>query len=672
MQFNKLWRTALVAVLVLILAACGAAPVGTEVDAGAELADAEAASADDAAAPAAADLDAREAPMLSEAVANGELPALEERLPANPKVVTPAEEVGQYGGTWRMGLSGGDDDALLYRTIGYEQLMRWSPDWSTVEPNIAESVEINEEATSFTFYLREGMKWSDGTDFTANDIMWWYEYIFSDPDIMLSTPSFLTVSVDGESVPAVFQQLDDYAFTVTFAAPNGMFLAQLAAPNGMALMPRPAHWLQQFHPDFNDEAAALAEEGGFVDWVALMQDRILENDAAYRFPDRPTLNPWMVVRPYDGSATQVEAVRNPYYWKVDTEGRQLPYIDRVVFDVAEDVNTLVLKALNGEIDTQSRHIATNDNKALFVDNREAGDFRIVEQSSAASNSMVLNLNLLHNDPVMRELMQTKEFRMALSHAINRQEIIDLVLVGEGMPMQPGPLPGTPLYNERLATQYTEFDPELASELLDEIGLTEYDDNGFRLRPDGEPLQIDVEVITVATDHQDILSLIQQQWAQVGIKMEIKTLDRSLYFERHLANEHTASVWGGEGGAGWDVYINPKNVVPMHNNGSRYALPWAYWFNNPDAENAEEPPAVVQEQMDLYRQVLTVASDEERAALMREVLEIAADQFYLLGISTPASGYRVVSNHMHNVPVMVGSWTWPTPGPSNPEQYFFSE
>lgn len=659
---------ALCLLLAFILIACSAPDSGSEPGADADAASGEVSQPEQ---PAAEGEQAREAPMLAEQVANGQLPTLDERLPANPKVVTPHEEIGQYGGTWRMGLRGGEDEALLYRTIGYEQLMRWSSDWSAVEPNMVESVDVNDDATEFIFHLREGMKWSDGVDFTADDIMWWYEYVFSDADVMLAPPAFLTTSVDGENVPAVFEKIDDYTFKVTFASPNGMFLAQLAAPNGRPLIPRPAHWLQQFHLEFNPDANQLAEDSGFVDWVALLQDR-LEDDAFFRFADMPTLNAWMVVTAYGASGTQVEAERNPFYWKVDSEGNQLPYIDRVVYEVGEDVNTLVLKALNGEIDNQGRHIATNDNKAVFVDNREAGDYRIVEQTAAASNNMVLNLNLLHKDPVMRELMQNKDFRIALSHAINRQEIIDVVLIGEGVPHQPSPLPGSTLYNERLSTQYTEYDPDLANQLLDEIGLTEYDTDGFRLRPDGEPLQISVEVITVATDLQDILQLIQQQWAEVGIRMEMQVEDRSLFFERHDANEHDASVWGGEGGVGWDVYINPKNVVPMHNNGSRFALPWAYWFNNPNAENAQEPPDAVKEQMALYRQVMTVASDEEREALMREVLEIAADQFYLIGISTPASGYRIVTNTMHNVPVMVGSWTWPTPGPSSPEQYFYAE
>lgn len=667
-SWYKQWVSFFALILItLIIAACAAPSTAPTEDVSGLTSDSEAASETDVA-PVDTPL-RNEAPLLIEQVDSGTLPPLEERLPVNPQIVTPHETIGQYGGDWRLGLRGGNDSALLYRTIGYEQLMRWNLEWTEVEPNMVERVEVSDDATEYTFHMRKGMKWSDGADFTADDILWWYENIFSHAEITPSPSAFLTVVVDGEKRPAVFEKIDDYTFKVNFAAPNGMFLAQLAAPNGRPMIPRPAHWLEQFHLDFNTDASAAAEEEGFESWVALIQDR-MEDDAFFRFADMPTLNPWMIVQPYGTSTVQVQAIRNPYYWKVDPEGNQLPYIDRVIYEVGEDVNTLVLNALNGEIDNQGRHIASNENKALFVDNQEAGDYRIVEQLPTGSNFMVLNLNLLHADPVMRELMQTKDFRIALSHAINRQEIIDLILVGEGTPHQPAPLPGTAFYNERLATQYTAYDPALANQLLDEIGLTERDENGFRLRPDGEPLRIAVEVITVAVASQDTLELIRQQWEEVGIFLDIKTQDRSLYFERHAANAHDASVWGGEGGSGWDVYINPKNVIPMHNNGSRFALPWAYWFNNPDAANAEEPPDDVKAQMALYQQVMTVADDAERAELMQEVLEMAADQFYLLGISTPASGYRIVSNRMRNVPVMVGSWTWPTPGPSNPEQYFY--
>ncbi len=612
-----------------------------------------------------------EAPQLAELVASGQLPPLEERLPASPKVVTPHEEIGQYGGSWRLGLRGGDDEALLYRTIGYEQMMRWNLAWTEIEPNIAERVEVNEDATEYIFGLREGMKWSDGEDFNADDIMFWYQYVIMDKDVTPAPPKFLSTEVEGEIQTAVFEKIDDYTVKVTFASPNGLFLAQLAAPEGWQMGALPEHWMKQFHPEFNPDVDKLVEEEGFADWIALFQDRA-GGDARWQYANRPTLNPWVIVTPYGSNSTLVAAERNPYYWKVDTEGNQLPYIDRVVYEVGNDVDVLVLKALNGEVDNQGRHIATNENKAVFFDNQEAGNYRLVEQLPASSNFMVLNLNLLNKDPVKRELFQNKDFRIALSHAINRQEIIDLILVGEGTPHQPSPLPGTPFYNERLAKQYTEYDPDKANELLDQIGLTERDAEGFRLGPDGQPLIIIIEAITVNTSFIDTLELIKGYWEDVGINMEIKVEDRSIFYERHGANEHDGSVWGGEGGVGWDVYISPKNVLPMHNNGSRFALQWAYWFNNPNAENAEEPPAEVKEQLALYAKVLSVASDAEREELMKQVLEIAADQFYLIGISTPTSGYRIVNNKMRNVPVMVGSWTWPTPGPSNPEQYFYAE
>ncbi len=640
-----------------LIAACASAPV--EAPAAPAPADAEITDT----------TDSSEAPALAALAEAGELPPLAERLPLNPKVVTPHEELGRYGGTWRMGLRGGDDDALLYRTIGYEQLMRWNLDWTEIEPNIAESVDVNEDATEFTFHLREGMKWSDGEPLTTDDIMWWYEYVLSDSEVTLSTPNFLTSDVEDESQLATFEQIDDYTFTVTFAQPSGMFLAQLAAPEGQALKPRPAHWLQQFHPDFNPDAAALAEAEAFASWQELLADRN-DNGSFSRFADQPTLHAWRITTAYGAATTQVVAERNPYYWKVDPEGRQLPYIDEVIYQVGDDVNVLVLQAMNGEIDNQGRHIDDNANKAVYIDNQEAGNYHLVDQLAAGSNWMVLNLNLVHKDSVKRELFSNKDFRIALSHAINRQEIIDGILIGEGTPHQPAPLIGTSLYNERLATQYTEYDPDLANQMLDEIGLTERDANGFRLGPDGNPLFIEIEVIAVSTEHIDALELIESQWAEVGINMNVKVEDRSLYFERHEANEHDGSVWGGEGGLGWDVYISPKNVLPMHNAGSRFALPWAFWFNG--APNAEEPPAEVKAQLELYRQVMSVASDAEREELMAQVLEMAADQFYLIGISTPTSGYRIVSNRMHNVPVMVGSWTWPTPGPSSPEQYFFEQ
>ncbi|MCB1972780.1 MAG: ABC transporter substrate-binding protein, partial [Geminicoccaceae bacterium] len=204
---------------------------------------------------------------LAEKVAAGELPPLEERIPANPMVVEPAESLGQYGGTWRMGLRGGQDNALLTRTIAYEHLVRWTPDWTDIVPNVAESYEASPDATTFTFKLRDGMKWSDGEPYTADDIVWWYENILTNEEYAAVHPVPSWLLAGGE--PPVIEKVDDTTFTVTFAAPNGLFIQNLATPSGEVLTRWPMHYAMQFHPDFADNVDELIAENGATDWVNL-------------------------------------------------------------------------------------------------------------------------------------------------------------------------------------------------------------------------------------------------------------------------------------------------------------------------------------------------------------------------------------------------------------------
>jgi peptide/nickel transport system substrate-binding protein len=607
-----------------------------------------------------------EAPMLAEMVMAGELPPLEERLPATPMVIEPWESMGEYGGTWNMSLLGSGDNALLTRTIGYDNFFRWDLDYTTPMPNTIESYEVSDDASEWTFYFRKGMKWSDGEDFTAEDVMFWYNDFQLNEDLSGSPPSWLVINDE----PAEFTQMDDYTLKMTFAGPNGLLHAQMAKPAGAGMVQCPKHWLTQYHADYSEEdLGAMAEDEGYEDWTELF---LYYAGATWTENERPTLHGWRMTSAYGEETSIVRATRNPYYWKTDPNGRQLPYIDEVVYDIAQDGEVIVLKAMNGEIDTQARHIASPANKASFAENRESGDYHFTTQKTTGSNRVTININLTHQDPVKREIFSNKNFRAGLSHAINRQEIIDVVWLGTGQPHQNAPLPGTTYYNEQLATQFLEYDVDMANQYLDEAGLTERDGDGFRLLPNGERCTVIIESITTQTDQQDALELIQGYWAEVGVDLQIKVEERTIFYDRHAANVHDASIWGSPGGRGFDVIITPKQFVPYHTGGSRFALPWAYWYNNPDAEIAEEPPEEVKRQFELYRQVLTVASDEEREELMREVLQIAADQFYSMGLSAGVDGYRIVSNRMHNVPDMIGSWNYPTPGPSNPQQYWLEE
>jgi peptide/nickel transport system substrate-binding protein len=640
-----------------VLAACApAAPTAAPITSGEP-----AAPAAPPAAPAAGE--EKEAPALAARVEAGELPPLSERLPANPLVVTPWETIGQYGGTWRMGLLGGGDGASLDRTIGYDYLFRWDLDYTRSMPNVLESYEVSEDASGWTFHLRKGMKWSDGVDFTAADLMFWWEDFQSNVEIMPGGPAGWT-KVGGE--PGVWTKVDDYTIDIQFPGPNGLFHARMAEPDaGWPMVALPKHWMEKYHKDYNPDVDTLVAEEGVEDWVTLFQN----HRPQFQENNRPTLCAWYMSSAYGEETSVVRASRNPYYWKVDPDGRQLPYIDEVMFDVAQDVEVLVLKAMNGEIDCQGRHIATAANKATFAEYREKGDYRFVTEQHTSANRMCLYLNLCHKDPLKREVFRNKDFRIGLSHAMNRQELIDTVWMRTGEPYQVAPMRDDKFFHEQLATQYLEYDPDLANEHLDAAGLTERDGEGFRLLSDGTRLTFFVEVTTALTDMIDALELLRTQWQAVGIDMQSKVEDRTLFYERHEANEQDASVWSGEGGRGFAIILTPKNYVPYHTAGSRFALPWAYWYTNPNLEVSEEPPDIVKRQLELYSQVLTVASDDERDALMRQVLDIAADQFYQIGISTPDEGYMIVSNKMHNVPEMVGSWSYPTPGPSNPEQYW---
>jgi peptide/nickel transport system substrate-binding protein len=602
----------------------------------------------------------QEAPILEERVTAGELPPVAERLPENPMVVTPHDRIGQHGGTWRTALVGGGDNAWLIRVILYENLVRWDPEWTEIIPNVAESVEVSEDAREYTFSLREGMRWSDGEPFTADDIMFWWEDVYMNEELTPAAPAN----------PLTVERLDDYTVRFVFERPEGLFLQNAAAPDGWMYTGYPRHYLEQFHVAYNpDGIDELIAAEGAVDWVELFQSKA-SWDARWENVDLPTLNPWVITAPYDGTTLRVVAERNPYYWKVDPEGNQLPYLDRIHYDIFEDAEVLLLRTLAGEIDMIARHINTVANRAVLFDNQERGDYRFFEAVPANMNTMIIAFNLTHKDPVKREIFQNKDFRVGLSHAINRQEIIDLVFIGQGEPWQAAPRPEAPLQNERLATQYLEYDPELANEHLDRAGYTERDAQGFRLDPDGQRITFAVEVIAaLRPDWIDVLEVVQRYWQEVGIDMQIRTMDRSLFYTRKEANEHDANVWGGDGGM-TDALLEPRWYFPF-NHESLFAPAWAAHFNPGVLPNVapEEPPAPTLRQMELYQE-LQASPPERHEELMREILEIAAEEFYIVGISLPSPGYGIVRNNFHNVPEsMPDAWLYPNPAPTNPEQYF---
>lgn len=609
-------------------------------------------------------LGAGQAPGLDALVESGELPPLEERLPANPLVVE-GDSVGTYGGTWRMGMNGGNDNGLIVKTVAYEGLVRYDHEWKSVIPNLAESWEVNEDATEYTFKLRDGVKWSDGTPFTTEDIAFAVE-VYQDPDYPASS------WIDNANNPVSVEVVDEHSFKFSFDKPNGMFMETLASTDGIHITSLPKHYCGQFHPSHNENADADARAAGFDGWSLHLHDRCAWGWEMIRFSnaDLPTIYPWILETGLTANTQRLNWVRNPYYWKVDGEGNQLPYIDNLEMRVSQGgVEDLTLAALNGEIDFQERHIATTVNKPLFFDGQEQGDYHLGEVIPSASNTLVLQLNLNHLDPVKRELYNNKDFRIGLSHAIDRMEIIDVVFTGQGEPFQVAPRPESQFYDEELAKQYTEFDPDLAAQHFEAAGLTERNGDGFYLMSDGNPAKITVDMITaLRPEWVDMLEILQLQLAAAGIDLEINSIDRTLFYEKRPGGEFDAQVWAGDGGI--EALQEPRYYFPFSDE-SVWAFRWAQWFNGTRPEIAEEPADWAKQQMELYNQVRASGDPEQRAELFRQILAITKEEFPVIGISLSPNSYSIIKNNLRNVPeTMFNAWLFPTPAPMDPVVWYF--
>lgn len=613
-----------------------------------------------------------EAPELAEMVEAGELPPLEERLPDNPLVVEPLDSPGQYGGVIRTWLRGGNDVAWLKKTSMFEHLVHWNREGTGWVPNVAEDWDINEDATEYTFYLREGVKWSDGVEFTAADIMFWYEDVMLNENLDNGFPGWITTGED--DTPVVISSSDPYTVTFTFADPHPFFLYRIAHPSGYRITNYPRHYLEQFHMDYNPESTRAAmEEEGFETWKALWDSKV-GWIPQYTNVDLPRLHAWLPENAYTGEETIVRTRRNPYYWKVDTAGRQLPYIDGWDYTILEDEQVAALRLMNGDFDFASRHLMGTENRAVILENRENGNYRAVPASGGGqAGALYLNWTV-QDDPVKREMFRNKDFRIGLSHAINRQEISNLMFGGTVEPAQYGVVEGDPLYNEQLLKQYTEYDVELANEYLDQAGYAERDADGMRLGPDGEPIIIEAILRDTHTQQIDMLELIEQYWEEVGIQLAIRPLEQSLVGARGSSSQYEMRVTPGSPTEGIWALMNPISFIPFSHE-THWAPAWGAWasfaFVDPDAV-VEEPGDAAKRQIELYRQVLRSSGDpDEQRELMAEILQIAADEFRVIGTTTAPTVFHWVSNELQNFPdEVIQGWSYPSPSPTKPEQWYF--
>ena len=608
-----------------------------------------------------------EAPALAKAVQEKKLEPVAKRLPEKPEIIQPVQKIGTYGGTLRTAMRSNNDQNSITRIISGQGLVRWRMDFNGVLPNVAESWTLSPDGSEYTFHLRRGMRWSDGSAFTADDVLFAMNDLLFNKQFYSAAPSQYVV----KDTPAQVTKIDDVTVRFKFAGANLGFLDQLATPLGQHPAMYPKAYCGQFHPKYNPKLNELLAKEKAKDWPTLMRIKCGDIEIPTRWgnPEKPTLDAWILKEPYNGSATRVVLERNPYFWQVDSSGQQLPYLDRVQFQVISEVETIILAAINGQLDYQHRHIFGIQNRPVLAENAPKGHYKIMALPGTGANSVGLWLNQSTKNAKLRPLMRNKDFRIALSLITDRKEVNDIVYLGQGMPWQIGPLKQSKWYNSKLGTQYLSHDLARANALLDKLGLAKRDADGFRLYPDGGRVSIGAIVSIAQTNQVESLELIRKQWAKAGIELVIQSSERSLFYDRANTNEYDISVDIVPGGM--DITMNPRAVVSIHPQESRMSLPWARWYLSA-GKQGEEPPESMKQRMKLFEQWQSAATPEQADKLFRQVLDIAADEFEVIGVIRSPNDTAIRAQKLQNVyEQMLISWTYPNPAPALPQQWFFS-
>ncbi len=608
-----------------------------------------------------------EAPTLADRVASGDLPAVEERLPVNPLVIEPTEMIGEYGGVLRRAFTGPGDRQNYERWIN-DYTLFWDAGATEIRPRLAWQWESNDDGTEWTIYLREGLKWSDGEPFSADDYLFWREFIVGNDELVPVKPWW--IQWGGEL--ATFEKIDDSTFTITFAAPFPTWPVNLASSTVSGYLQggrtggglyAPHHYLEQFHPDFigEEEATAKAQEAGFDTWNLFF---LAMADAAMN-PDSPVMAPWKPTTILASNELVFE--RNPYFWAVDTEGQQLPYFDGISLELVEELEVLNLRAIAGNYTIQGRHIDFSK-LPVIRENQEQGGYFVNFWTSSTRNPAAVYINQDWNeDPdIAAYTVDSLDFRKALSLAIERSEINETFFLGVGTESSLCPADTPPYFNsDRWNEEFGRFDPDESNAILDSIGLEQKDSEGYRLLPSGERLVLRIDAVSGSfLPYPEIGERIGQMWKDIGIQLVVNPVERSLWIERSEANEPMMSLFEtGE----W----NPETVTRLIPD-SRWAPVASIWGGTPNPDPADyDGPQWVKDQILKHWEAIQTADPAERRQNYVEGMEIMCDNQPILGMVVDVPVYTsLIKNNVRNVPK---PFEWvvyaQTPGNGMPEQFF---
>jgi peptide/nickel transport system substrate-binding protein len=620
-----------------------------------------------------------EAPMLADLVKQGKLPAVTERLPKEPLVIKPVHSIGRYGGTWRRGFTGPGDGENGNRIVSADKLLFWEYTGTHHRPCVARQWLLADDGKSVTLYLRKGHKWSDGKPFTADDFVFWYEDVYLNKDLRPTPhPDFM---INGKS--GVIKKIDETTVLFEFPEPNYLFLDILAGSTAMGGGQAqqqyenrsmgaytPAHYVRQFHPKYvgMDEANKRAKDAGFDGWVAYIKNRW-----DWRLnPELPTLTPWKTVTPINTPTWVLE--RNPYFYQVDTAGNQLPYLDRIQMGVAENLEVLNLRAIAGQYDLQERHTAMTK-LPVFLENRDKVGYDVRLDPALNGSDATLQVNHAYEaDAEVAKWLHTADFRRALSMGIDRDQLNETFWLGIGVPGSVAPNESTPFSpGPEWRKKWSTLDVKQANALLDKIGLTRKDKDGYRLRTDGKGrLRIELQTSAGAfIPHTQVAEMIREQWKKIGIQADVKELERLHFFTRARGNEHQIAIWANDGTE--NLYLFPRHGLPVDPVEAFMGHPIADWYaSGGKVGKAPKDPGLLKA-LEIFR-TANGKKQPERIKIAQEVFRIMIDGQYSIGTvgQSPATmGVRIASRKMGNLPArQINAQHCRTPGTSQPSTFYF--
>jgi peptide/nickel transport system substrate-binding protein len=585
--------------------------------------------------------DFKQSPTLDAAVADGSLPPLADRLPVREDVmvVRPRESLGAFGGTIRYNATNPQSFGNIGWAAADAHLAGFTTNWEIVFPDIARDIVLAEDNKSATVTLRRGMKWSDGQPLTADDIVFFVNDIGAHPDL---PPLPGNLIINGQ--PITVEKIDDATVKFNFPQANPAFILNVArAAAGFPIAPK--HYLQKWHKDYNPEAEAVAQAEGFSSWVDAFVSH--QNGQVEDFQvdkELPTLKPWTLAE-VDQFGNQYYK-RNPYYWKVDTEGNQLPYIDEQVRMLIADPEVVKLNVQSGQLDYADKY-AQPDLPVLKA-GEQAGNYTTMLFKADQGAAMKYQFNLTVDDPVLREVFNDVRFRQAMSLAVNRKEINDTIFFGLGTERQWGVSAASPLYEDWMGQHFAEYDVAKANALLDEMGLTKGAD-GVRLRPDGQPLRV---ILNDAVNRVQLSELMAEYWTAVGVPTQVNTVTRETFQQAVVANQVQASVWFADVVSEKDMYTRPIWFRPpygLDTNPVGGGLAWRTWQLTNGAQG-EEPPAEFRAQQELVdRWQSSPLGSAEYYELGKEVVGNTVKQMLHIGTVGEVPYIYTRSNRIKNFP-----------------------